>query len=59
MKIDSCKNCGKKLIVKKDCLICNEAILFQCVKCNYSTEKKSHLQCQIPVIEVQSGRRLE
>ncbi len=57
MRIDSCRRCGENLTTQKECNVCNEVILFSCVKCNYSTEEKLHFQCQVPIIELQSGGR--
>lgn len=57
MRIDSCRKCGEKLEIQKQCSMCNEAILFWCLKCNYSTERQFHSQCSVPLLKVNSGRR--
>ena len=51
MKDNSCRKCGDKLLVNKECSICSQANQFSCPTCGYDTEEQIHFQCMMTSID--------
>lgn len=47
MRLDSCRNCGFTLDVKKSCNTCNQPLQFQCKHCMKFAEDPIHTNCII------------
>ncbi|WKT57387.1 hypothetical protein QVH35_08270 [Candidatus Nitrosotenuis chungbukensis] len=47
MRIDSCRNCGNALEVKKYCQVCTQPIQFLCSQCAHYADDPIHSVCDL------------
>lgn len=47
MRVNSCRRCGKELVIEQLCKVCNIPITFHCHACGNITEKQIHASCML------------
>lgn len=52
MRIDSCRNCGNQLAIKKNCDVCLQPLQFHCLYCSKYAEDPIHTECNSARISI-------